>query len=185
MIKTLSGTLNKYAKGRIILVFLALMLLFAMVIVPTIQGKIEASSGGVSLIDLQFSYTPEKAYSMIASYGDEGRALYRTFALTGDVIYPVVYSILFSLIISWLFQRSFASNSKLQMLNIIPFGAWLFDWLENINIVMMLSLYPSKATTVAKLASICTTIKWSFGAVAILLLLIGFMMALKNGFEKQ
>jgi hypothetical protein len=63
------------------------------------------------------SYTPEKAYSMIASYGDEGRPLYRTFALTGDVIYPVVYSILFSLIISWLFQRSFASNSKLQMLS--------------------------------------------------------------------
>jgi len=185
MIRTLSDTLNKYAKGRIILVFLALMLLFAMVIVPTIQGKIEASSGGVSLIDLQFSYTPEKAYSMIASYGDEGRALYRTFALTGDVIYPVVYSILFSLIISWLFQRSFASNSKLQMLNVIPFGAWLFDWLENMNIVMMLSLYPSTATTVAKLASICTTIKWSFGAVAMLLVLIGFVMALKNRFRKQ
>jgi hypothetical protein len=185
MITTLSNTLKKYAKGRFILVFLALMLLFGMVIVPTIQGKLEASSGGAGPIDLLFSYTPEKAYSMIESFGDEGRALYRTFAMTGDVIYPVVYSIFFSLLITWLFQRSFASNSKLQMLNVIPLGAWLFDWLENINIVMMLSLYPSTPTTVAKLASICTTIKWSFGAVGVLLVLIGFVMALKNRFKKQ
>lgn len=184
MIKTLSDTLDKYAKGRIILLFLALLLLFAMVIVPMIQGKIEARSGGVSLIDLQFSYTAEKAYSMIASYGDEGRALYRIFALTGDVIYPVIYSILFSLFISWLFQRSFPSNSKLQMLNMIPFGAWLFDWLENINLVTMLSLYPSKVTTVAEMASICTTLKWSFGAVAILIVLVGLVTALKNRFRK-
>ena len=167
------------------LAFLALMLLFGMVIVPTIGSKLEARSGGSGPIDLLFSYTPEKAYSMIASYGDEGRTLYRTFAMTGDIIYPVVYSILFSLLISWLFQRGFASNSKMQMLNVIPLGAWLFDWLENINIVMMLSLYPSPATTVAKLASICTTIKWSFGAVGVLLVLIGFVMALKNRFKKQ
>jgi hypothetical protein len=185
MIVKLSNRLKKYATGRVILAFFGLTLLFAGVIVPTIQSKLEASSGGVSLIDLQFSYTPEKAYSMIASYGDAGRALYRTFALTGDLIYPVVYSILFSLIISWLFQRSFASNSKLQMLNVIPFGAWLFDWLENMNIVIMLSLYPSTATTIAKLASVCTTIKWSFGAVALLLVLIGFVMAWKNRFKTQ
>lgn len=107
------------------------------------------------LLTLSF-YTPEKAYSMIELYGDEGCALYRTFAMTGDVIYPVVYSILFSLVITWLFQRSFASSSKLQILNVVPFGAWLFDWLENINIVTMLSLYPSTPSIVARLASICT-----------------------------
>ena len=185
MITTLSNTLKKYATGWIMLAFLALMLLFGMVIVPSIGSKLEAFSGGSGPIDLLFSYTPEKAYSMIASYGDEGRALYRTFAMTGDVIYPVVYSILFSLLITWLFQRGFASNSKMQMLNVVPLGAWLFDWLENINIVTMLSLYPSKPAIVAQLASLCTTIKWSFGGVGIMLVLIGLVMALKNGFKKQ
>jgi hypothetical protein len=185
MITKLSNTLKKYATGRIIFAFLALMLLFAIVIVPMIQGRLESSSGGSGPIDLLLSYTPEKAYSMIESYGDDGRSLYRTFAMTGDVIYPVVYSIFLGLLITWLFQRSFTSNSKLQILNTVPLGAWLFDWLENINIVTMLSLYPSSPTTVAKLASICTTIKWGFGAVGILLVLIGFVMALKNRFKKQ
>jgi len=73
----------------------------------------------------------------------------------------------------------------MQMLNVVPLGAWLFDWLENINIVTMLSLYPSKPAIVAQLASLCTTIKWSFGGVGITLVLIGLVMALKNGFKKQ
>ena len=135
MITTLSNTLKKYATGWVMLAFLALMLLVGMVIVPSVGSKLEAFSGGSGPIDLLFSYTPEKAYSMIASYGDEGRALYRTFAMKGDIIYPVVYSILFSLLISWLFQRGFAPDSKMQILNVIPVGAWLFDWLENINLI--------------------------------------------------
>jgi hypothetical protein len=49
----------------------------------------------------------------------------------------------------------------------------------------MLSLYPSEPAIVAQLASLCTTIKWSFGGVGIALVLIGFVMALKNGFKKQ
>jgi len=184
MLTTLSEMLKKQCKGWLILLLFALVLLFAIVIVPSIQGQLEVHSGGAGPIDLLFSYTPEQAYSMIASYGDEGRVIYRTFAMTGDIIYPVVYSLFFSLIITWLFQRSFAPTSKMHLLNLIPLGAWLFDWLENIHLVTMLTLYPSTPTLVARLASFCTTMKWSFGAVAIVLVLIGFVMALKNGFKK-
>ncbi len=184
MLTTLSEMLKKQSKGWLILLLFALVLLFAIVIVPLVQGQLEARSGGAGPIDLLFSYTPEEAYSIIASFGDEGRAIYRTFAMTGDIIYPVIYSMFFSLIMTWLFQRGFAPNSKMHLLNVIPLGAWLFDWLENIHIVTMLSLYPSTSTIVAKLASFCTTIKWSFGAVATVLVLFGFVMALKNGFKK-
>jgi hypothetical protein len=53
------------------------------------------------------------------------------------------------------------------------------------NIVTMLTMYPSKSTTIATLASICTTIKWGFGAAGILLVLIGLTMAWKNRFKTQ
>jgi hypothetical protein len=91
MITTLSNVMIKYAKGRIILVFFLMVLLFAIVIVPKVQSKLEARSGGTGFVDMLFSYTPEKAYSMIGSYGDEGRALYRTFTSTADFVYPVVF----------------------------------------------------------------------------------------------
>jgi hypothetical protein len=46
-------------------------------------------------------------------------------------------------------------------------------------------MYPSKSTIIATLASICTTIKWGFAAVGLLLVLIGLTMAWKNGFKTQ
>jgi hypothetical protein len=184
MLDKLSDVLRKYAKGWLVLVFFALDFIFNAIILPATQATLETVSGGTGPIDLQFFYPPEKVYSMIASYGDAGRAAYRNFELTGDIIYPIVYTLFFSLLITWLFQRGFASNNKLQKLNLVPFGAWLFDLFENVSIVAMLSLYPATTTIVAWLATIFTMIKWSFAAASIVLVLLGFVMALKNGFKR-
>ena len=51
------------------------------------------ASGGVGPIDLQFFYTPDKVYSMVSAYGESGRASYRLFELTGDIIYPIIYTL--------------------------------------------------------------------------------------------
>lgn len=185
MLTTLSHTLQKYAKGWLILILFALELLFNALILPRTQARLVAESGGTGPIDLQFFYTPEKVYEMIASYGEAGRAAYRTFELTGDIIYPIVYTLFFSLLITWLFQRGFAADSAAQRLNVVPFGALLFDLLENLSIVLMLSSYPSTLTIVAWLATIFTMIKWVFAGVSIVLLLVGFVMALKNRFKQQ
>ncbi|GAB4151242.1 MAG: hypothetical protein Fur0021_14980 [Candidatus Promineifilaceae bacterium] len=183
MLAPLSNTLQKYAKGWLIVALLALEILFNAVILPQTQARLEASSGGAGPIDLLFFYTPEQAYSMIASYGDGGRAAYRTFELTGDIIYPIVYTLFFSLLITWLFQRGFAANSKVQKLNVVPFGGGLFDLLENLCIVAMLSVFPSTPAFVAVLATIFTMLKWGFAGAAALLILVGLVMAVKNGFR--
>lgn len=185
MIKTISNSLYRHTTGGAMSAFLALMLLFALIIVPTIQSRVESYSGGISLVDLQFSYTPEKVYSMISSYGEAGRKFYLAFAASGDLIYPVVYSIFFSLIISWLLQRGSKPDSGLRVLNVIPFGALLFDWLENANLIAMLSNYPSTNENIATLGSLCTMLKWGFGAASVLLLVVGLALAAKNGFRKQ
>lgn len=180
MLTTLSDTLRKYAKGWLILALLALEVLFNAVILPGMQARLEASSGGVGPIDLLFFYTPEKVYSMVAAYGDAGRAAYRTFELTGDIVYPIVYTLFFSLLISWLFQRGFPADSSRQRLNVVPFGAWLFDLLENLSIVTMLSLYPATPAVVAILATIFTMLKWGFVGVVVVLVLLGVVMALRS-----
>jgi len=158
---------------------------FNAVVLPNQQAKIEAASGGLGPIDLQIFYTPEKVYSMVAAYGDEGCADYRTFELTGDIIYPIVYTLFFSLLITWLFQRGFAANSPMQKLNAVPFGGWLFDLLENLGIVAMLSIYPSTPASLAWLAAIFTLVKWLFDGATLVLILVGLVMAIRNGFRKQ
>lgn len=185
MLAKLSATLRRYAKGWLILLLLALEVLFNAVILPRTQAQMQAGSGGVGPIDLQFFYTPEKVYSMVAAYGDAGRATYRTFELTGDVIYPIIYTLFFSLLITWLFQRGLSADSQMQRLNVVPFGAGLFDLLENVGIVTMLSVYPSTPTIVAWLTTVFTMLKWGFAVASFALILIGFVMALRNRFTKH
>lgn len=185
MLDKLSATLRKYANGWLVLIFLAGEMFFNAVVLPSQQVKIETGSGGVGPIDLQFFYTPDKVYSMVESYGDAGRANYRLFELTGDILYPIVYTLFFSLAITWLFQRGFASNSAMQKYNVVPFGGWLFDLLENLGIVTMLSIFPSTPALLAWVTAIFTLIKWLFAIASGVLLLTGLVKAVLNGFRKQ
>lgn len=185
MLTTLSATLKKYANGWLVLGLLAVWILFNAAIMPGQQKKIEAGSGGTGPIDLQLFYTPEKVYVMIASYSPEVRASYRLFETTGDIIYPIVYTLFFSLAITWFFQRGFASNSKMNNYNIVPFGALLFDLLENIGIITMLSIFPSTPAALAWISTTFTSVKWLFAGASIILLLIGLVKATMNGFKKQ
>jgi hypothetical protein len=185
MIEKLSTALRKYANGWLVLLFLAGEVFFNAVILPAQQANIEAASGGTGPIDLLFFYTPEKVYGMIAAYGDQARASYRLFELTGDILYPIVYTLFFSLAITWLFQRGFTSTSPMQKYNVVPFGGWFFDLLENLGIVAMLSVYPATPALLAWGSAVFTLIKWIFAIASGVLLLIGLGMAIKNGFKKQ
>ena len=185
MLDKLSETLRKYANGWLVLIFLAGEILFNAVILPAMQAKIATASGGLGPIDLRLFYTPDKVYGMIEAYGEELRASYRLFEMTGDIIYPIVYTLFFSLFITWSFQRGFPSNSGMQKFNVVPFGSWLFDLLENICIVTMISIYPATPAALAWLSTGFTLIKWLFAGATIILMLTGLVKAALNGFKKQ
>ena len=136
-------------------------------------------------VDLQLFYTPEKVYSMVNAYGEAGRASYRTFELTGDIIYPIVYTLFFALLLTWLLQRGFARDSQMQKMNVVPLGAWLFDLFENLGIVTMLSIYPATPAALAWVTALFTLVKWLFAVATLVLVLIGFVAGLRNRFKKQ
>ena len=185
MLNNLSDRFYKWTKGWLVLIMLVLDGFFSGFLLPLIQGMMQDGQGGVQPLDLMLFATPEKVFSMIERYGEFGRPFYRNVELTIDIIYPVVYLFAFGLLISWLFQRGFAPQSKMMMLNVMPVGAWFFDLLENINIVTMLSVYPAKPVALAWLLMALTTVKWAFAGASIVLMLVGLVMAIKNGFKKQ
>ena len=94
-------------------------------------------------------------------------------------------TLFFSLFITWLFQRGFSPNSNMQKYNVVPFGGWLFDLLENLGIVSMLSVFPSTPAALAWITAIFTLIKWSFAGASVVFMLIGLVKAAMNGFNKQ
>jgi hypothetical protein len=185
MLAGLSSTLEKYARGWLIFILFLLDTAFMFFILPIAQGLMKMDSGGPGPVDLQFIYTPAKAYEMVASYGEYGRAFYRNVELTVDIIYPIVYTLFFSLLITWLFQRGFPAASRMRRLNVVPFGGWLFDLLENLGIVSMLSVYPSTPALLGWFTAVFTFVKWLFAGTSLLLVVIGALGAVKNGFRRQ
>jgi hypothetical protein len=105
--------------------------------------------------------------------------------LTADIIYPIIYTLFYGLLLSWLLQRAYKPDSPMQKLNAMPAGAWLFDLLENIGIVSMLSMYPSQPSVLAWLTMIFGLVKWAFAIGSILLSLFMLVKAGLNGFRKQ
>lgn len=185
MLTTLSDRFYKWTKGWLILILFLLDAFFGAFLLPLIQGMMQDGKGGVLPLDLMLFASPEKIFAMIARYGEFNRVFYRNVELTVDIIYPIVYLFFFGLLISWLFQRGFASSSPMRKYNIMPLGAWFFDLLENIVIVSLLAVFPSQPAALAWILVLLITVKWFFAGASILLILLGLVMAFKNKFKIQ
>jgi hypothetical protein len=186
MLYKISQKLHAWTTGwRVLFLFIADAVMMGY-IMPVASAILElAANNSVLPIDLLFFYTPAEAFAMMEKYGAAGRALYMKIELTADLLYPIIYTLFFSLLISWLFQRGFSPDSKMQKWNVTPVGAWFFDILENVGIVTMLAIYPSQPVFLAWLTMVLGLFKWSFAFLSIGLVLVGLVRAAMNRFRKQ
>jgi hypothetical protein len=181
MLSKLSRLFRSRARGWLIVALFAAFATFEVVTLPLLQA---APGGSIVSLDAQFFYTPERAFSTVASYGDAAPFWIRIY-LTWDVVNPILYTLAFGLSISWLFQRSFKPGSRLQKLNLLPVGAGLFDLLENISIATLLAVYPAQPAAVAWLSTVCTVSKVSLLGASFVLVLVGLVKAAMNRFRRQ
>lgn len=123
MTNKLSNWLTRNAKGWLILFMLGLFFLFNLVIMPSGQEWLGGTTDEVGSIDLIFGAPAELLFEKVDAYGEHGHAVYRIFALTADLAYPIVYSIFFGLAITYFFRRAFPTRSWYQRLNLVPFAA--------------------------------------------------------------
>lgn len=169
----LSMTLIRLGTGRNIFILVALLVVFSLATIRPMYSRIETQSGGVGAIDSLIVYSPDKAYDMIAAYGQQGRRYYAKIALTLDTIFPLLLALTFSLILASVFHRAFAREGVLQRAVRVPVAAMTADLLENAGIVTMLLSYPRKLPAVALLASAFSTVKWTAIAAESVLAIVG------------
>ena len=183
MFGKLSGRIYSWAKGWLILILFIIEIVFNATVLTSALKSVQAASNSpkpLEGLDTQFFYTPDRAYSILSSYNDNVRVLYRNFELTGDIITPILYTSFLSLFISWLFRKGFKPGSFMRKLNIVPFGAGISDILENCCIVTMLSFYPARLNAVAMVSTVFTMLKWSLVALSFLLVITGIVKAILN-----
>ena len=165
--------LERWAARRNILILLGLFLLFTLIIFPLLTARLTSLSGGFSLLDNEFSYTPEKAYQMISAYGAEGRPLYLITTLTADLVYPLIYALLLSLGMIYFFHQTFSQDSPVQGAFYLPIAAMVADYLENICLVILLVSFPHWVEGLAQAANIFTGLKWGLLLASILMAIFG------------
>ena len=185
MFNKISAWFYRNARGWLVLILLPVDLLFAGVLFPLIQGMIQDDTGGIQPLDLMIFSSPDKLFDMVSRYGDYNRHFYRNVELTVDIIYPLVYLFFFGFLMSWLLQRGARPESNLRKFNLLPLGAWFFDLLENLSIVSLIALYPSRPITLAWGLIAFIHLKWLFACGSILMIILGFVLSMKNKFVRQ
>lgn len=161
--RTMNGfvdRLDRWATGRIILALTAGFVLFSAVVFPAVVERIEAYSGGVGPLDVEFSFSAQEAYSRIEAYGPEGRQLYAWVEATLDVAFPLIAASLLSLLILFLLRRAFPDSRTIRRLALVPFGTLAADLLENTGILVLLLSYPTRLDELAELTSLVVSAKW-------------------------
>lgn len=159
-------------RGWLVLVLLVLDMAFAGFIMPLAGAYLGGDNIKLSPIDLLFFYTPETAYNLVEAYGEYGRPFYRNVELSLDIVYPIIYTLFFGMAITWFAQRAFSKDNQLQRLNLLPLGAWVFDMLENVGIVTMLSIFPAQPAALAWATTIFTMTKWIFAGSSVVALVL-------------
>ncbi len=131
-----------------------------------------------ALLDLQFGFTPEFAHAVLAGYGEYGRQGMMLFTGIVDTVYPLVYGSFLALLISRFKIKSNASSNNFKIINLIPFIAVLFDFLENTGILIMIQYYPQQMIPIAWGTSVAGMFKWIFLGCSVLILLFFLIKSL-------
>ena len=133
---------------------------------------IEAHSGGVPILDMRMSYTPEEVYQLFAALGTTGRQAYRTLHLVPDMLFPISYALLFAFTGAWFLVRLLPLEHPLQWLILTPLISGLADILENLSLVVSGLAYPNRMDWLVHVASLLTKIKFGLMPVGAVFLII-------------
>ena len=130
-------------------------------------------TGGANILDLELGYTYDEAYQILTALGTEGRIFYLTKIIPIDFVFPFIYMLFFT---SWiaLLIKHITDKKWCKYLLFVPVFAMLFDWIENMSIIVLLHSYPNLSAWAVFTASTVGILKMilSMGSIAIIGILI-------------
>lgn len=162
----MSGWAYKQASIKNLLTASIVFLIFSLFIIPPMVQQV-TPSGEPVILDVQFGFTPDEAYATLATLESHGRKNYMIMLAVIDSVYPFVYGMLLILAASYFLKKALSPDNVLRLLNIIAVDAIIFDLLENISIIYLLSHFPERVDLAATLASVFGMIKWGVIALSI------------------
>jgi len=181
MLRSLTQAIQARAKGVTVIVLLLITLsVYFYMILATIPS-VMSYADGMEILDMQpRGYSIEYAHQLLGALGEQGRHYYLYRQIPVDMIYPFLFAISYSLTLAWVFGRAFDPSRKVNYFILVPVAAGLFDYLENVGIVLMLTGYPDFSAAIAFTTSIFSVAKSLFTSAFFILLIAGGVQILKR-----
>ena len=164
------------ASGRNVLIFfIPSLAVYLLMLFHTIPG-VESYAPEMKIFDLSPSgYSYDYAVKLLSALGNDGRKEYLSRQLPLDFIYPALFSISSFLMLAWLFLKRNDKGSRIFYLCFVPIVAGIFDYLENIQIVLMILSYPDINKAQVVLSSAFTMVKSGLTSLFFFILLFAFI----------
>lgn len=169
--------LQKAATGRVVLLlFIITMIVYLIILLYSIPAVI-AQAPGMKLFDMSPSgYNPSYAEKLLTAIGPGGREVYMKRQLPLDFIYPGLFAVTYTLMIVWLFGKRLDPKSRIFLLALVPAAAGLFDYFENVGIILMLKSYPNISPMLVHVSSTFSILKSVLTILFYLILCFGFLI---------
>ena len=181
----LKKCIDKATLTKVILTAIAFSVMYAVINFSAIgvAGLLKITNGA-NILDFEFGYSAEKAYSMLTALGAGGRSFYLTRIIPLDFLFPVTYMLFYSCAICFSFKKITGAKSFLYLTLLFPLPAMLFDWMENICVIIMLKQYPLATPVFYYIGNYMTILKFIFTltsiAVTVLLALTAIVLRVKR-----
>jgi hypothetical protein len=166
-----------YAKSSLVTAVLA-TLVFAgyTALILSGQGKaFEVANTSIKSLGTSLGFGQAEILAFLAERSADQIAAYITFNQVWDTLFGVIYGVMYVVWASLLLKPY---SHKVGILNLLPFGQVLFDWLENIGLATVSSQYLADGTisaSTAQLASTASSIKWAFALLVYGVILVGII----------
>jgi hypothetical protein len=146
------------------------------VLVLSGQGKaFEVANSSIKSLGTSLGFGQAEILAFFAERSAGQISAYITFNQVWDSLYGVIYGVMYVVWVSVLLKPY---SQKVGILNLLPFGQVLFDWLENVGLATVSSQYLADGTissTTAQLASTASSIKWAFALLVYGVILVGIV----------
>ena len=150
------------------------------------QGKaFEVANSSIKSLGTSLGFGQAEILAFFAERSADQISSYITFNQVWDSLYGVIYGVMYVVWVSVLLKPYW---QKVGILNLLPFGQELFDWLENVGVSSLASQYLADGTissTTAQLASTSSSIKWAFALLVYGVILVGIVARIAGALKSR
>ena len=174
--KLLNVPRNKFL-GLITLIAGLLFFLLTFLVFAPIESDLKGSTG-YGVMEFEFAWTSENVNKIFTAWGQNGINK-QIFATWIDFLYIPCYSFFLAGSILLISRKLEDKSQQIGLhMTLLPFIAGIFDVIENINLLLMLTNESFIWSTSPFIASLCASIKFGLLILALLFFIISLIVVL-------